>query len=316
MRIVFLGTPETAVPALAALLDSGHDVPLVATQPDRPVGRDRRPAPPPVARLAAARGLTCLQPERIREGDFLERVAAAGPDLLVVVAYGKILPNPLLECAPLGAINVHFSLLPAYRGAAPVQWALARGETVSGVTTMRINERLDEGDLLMQRAVPIERAEHAPSLLGRLAAIGATLLVETVRLWGERRLVPEPQDPARASYAPILKREDGWFDPTWTAAAIEGRVRGFDPWPGVWARRAGRRLRLVEVEAERGTTRAAPGTIEALEGDDALVACASGTVLRVRSLQFEGRRPSTAREAANGRQIAVGALLERGAGEP
>lgn len=312
MRIVFLGTPESAVPALRALLDHGHDVPLVVTRPDRPSGRTRRPVPPPIARLAIERGVPCVQPERIRDAAFQGRVAEARPELLVVVAYGRILPGALIDLAPLGAVNVHFSLLPAYRGAAPVQWALALGEEVTGVTTMRLNERLDEGDLLMQRPVPIGPGEHAPELMSRLAGIGAELLLETVRAWGAGGLVPAPQDPARATYAPILRREDGWFDPRWTAREIEGRVRGFDPWPGVWGRCAGRRLRLVGVEAVEGTAAGEPGTIESIEGNAIRLACGGGSVLRVLTLQPEGRRAMTGREALNGRQLAVGDRLEAG----
>jgi methionyl-tRNA formyltransferase len=209
VKVAFLGTPEAAVPSLEAIAGAGHRILLCVTQPDRPSGRSHRPAPPPVKRAATAAGVPVVQPERIRSDEFRTTLAALRPDALVVVAYGKILPRSLLEVAPRGGINLHFSLLPLYRGAAPVQWALARGERVTGVTTMFMNERLDEGDVLLQREVPIERDEHAPALEARLASIGAGVLVETLAALERGGLNARAQDHARASHAPLLYKRDG-----------------------------------------------------------------------------------------------------------
>ncbi len=238
------------------------------------------------------------------------------PDLLTVVAYGRILPLPVLELAPRGAVNVHFSLLPRYRGAAPVQWALARGETVTGVTTMLMNERMDEGDILLSRRVAIEKEEHAPALAARLARCGASLLVETLDKLSRGGLTPQPQCHSEATLAPILRREDGEVGPGLDAVEIEGRVRGFDPWPGVWLSRRGKRLRLTDVLALREeTTREPPGRLLELRPEGMVMACGGGSVLLLRSIQPEGKRPLTLREAVNGRQIAPGDRLDR-IGEP
>ncbi len=312
MRLVFLGTPDAAVPSLQALVQAGHDVGLVVTRPDRPVGRSSRLRPPAVKVAAEAAGLQVFQPEKARGSAFRERVELAAPDAFAVVAYGKILGRKVLELPRHGAVNLHFSLLPRYRGAAPVQWALARGETVTGVSTMLINERMDEGDVLLQREVAIEQGEHTPQLEQRLSTIGASLLLETLaRLEGgtiERR----PQDPALATYAPMLSPEDGELDPQLEAAEIEGRVRGFDPWPGVWAGRGDRRLRLVDARRLHGRTcTEPPGTLVELVEEGLVMACAGGTALLIRSVQPAGRRAVGARDAVNGRHLQVGERLER-----
>lgn len=312
MRTVFLGTPAVAVPSLDALVDGGHQVGLVVTQPDRPVGRSRRPSAPPVKERALALGLEVAQPARVRDGALLEAIASCDPDILVVVAYGRLLPLDVLKAAPHGALNVHFSLLPAYRGAAPVQWALARGESVTGVTTMRLVERLDEGDVYLRREVPIEAGEHAPALARRLADVGAALLLETLAGLAGGALRAIPQDHARATFAPPLSREDGEYDPAWEAPALEGRVRGFDPWPGVWARCRGRRIRLAEAVALPGRRAAAPpGEVIGLEGGGLVVACGGGTTASIASLQPEGSKTISARDAVNGRRIGPGDRLER-----
>ncbi|HEX4824993.1 MAG TPA: methionyl-tRNA formyltransferase [Candidatus Polarisedimenticolaceae bacterium] len=308
MRVAFFGTPETAVPTLDALLRHGVDVALVVTRADRPVGRSRTPRPPAVKVRAGEVGLPVVQPESVKDPAFAAALEAAAPDALVVVAYGRLLPQGVLDAAPHGAINVHFSMLPALRGAAPVAWALARGARETGVSTFRLDRGLDTGDVLLQEAVPILPREHAPALLARLAVTGAELLVRTLDGLAAGTIVPHPQDGARATYAPILTRGDGAWDPGWTAADLEGRVRGFDPWPGVWSRCAGRRLRLAGAVALDGDLSDAPaGTLL-----DALrLACADGTVAALEAVQFEGRRVVTAREAAAGRQLAPGDRLER-----
>jgi methionyl-tRNA formyltransferase len=312
VRIVFLGTPATAVPSLGALLEAGHTFPLVVTQPDRPAGRSKTPVLPPVKVWAEGHGVPVIQPVKVRTAAFRDAVASARPDVLVVVAYGRILPKPVLDAAPHGAINLHFSLLPKLRGAAPVAWALAAGEITTGVTTFRLDEGLDTGDVLLQREAAVEPREHAPALLARLSGIGAALLVETLAGLTAGTLVPVPQEPRAATQAPILTRADGAFAADWTAAALEGRVRGFDPWPGVWAECARGRLRLLEVEAIAGRESDAPaGSLLALEADAVCLACAGRTVARVGLVQPDGRRAMTAREAVNGRQIALGERIVR-----
>lgn len=311
MRVVFLGTPDVAIPSLLALIEAGHEIALAVTQPDRPAGRSRQPVPPPVKRAAAERGLPLFQPAKVRDAAFRERLAACRPDALCVVAYGRILPAPVLALPAGGAVNVHFSLLPAYRGAAPVQWALARGEAVTGVTTMLMNERMDEGDILLQQEVPILPGEHAPALEGRLAQVGAALLVQTLAGLGAGTLEARPQEQAGASLAPLLSRSDGAISPQLDAREIEGRVRGFDPWPGVWLSRKGARIRLVEARALDGLEPAAPpGSLTALTPEGLILVCGGGTRLLLGRVQPEGRRVLGARDAVNGRHLAVGERLE------
>lgn len=312
MRVVFLGTPETAVPALNAIVEAGHEVPLVVTQPDRPVGRSKAPRPTAVKTAAEGRGLSVIQPVRVRNAEFRERIAAAAPDVLAVVAYGRLLPRPVLDAAPHGAVNVHFSLLPKLRGAAPVQWALARGDRETGVTTFRLDDGLDTGDILKSRRLPIDAAEHAPALLSRLAADGAALLVETLAGLAAGSVRPVPQDHSGATLAPILARSDGHWDPGWTAREVEGRVRGFDPWPGVWALLGDKRIRITAARAVSGATSAEPpGTLLAMEHGELRVACAGGSVASLDSVQPEGGRAMRGREAVSGRHLQPGGRLER-----
>ena len=312
MRIVFLGTPDAAVPSLDALIASGHDVPLVVTRPDRPSGRSRTPQPPPVKVSATAHGCAVIQPARIRDAAFRDALAAARPDLLAVVAYGRILPRPILDAAPHGAVNLHFSLLPAYRGAAPVAWALARGERETGITTFRLDEGLDTGPVLLQETVPILPAEHAPALVTRLAERGGRLLVATLEGLARGRLPGVPQDESRASLAPILTRADGLWNPEWTARDLEGRVRGFDPWPGVWARRGEQRIRIAEALTSAGDATGVPaGTLLGFDGPGLRIACARGSAAAILAVQPEGRRTISSREAVSGRQLAVGDRLVR-----
>lgn len=309
MRIVFLGTPEAAVPSLEHLVGAGHELPLVVTQPDRPAGRSRRPVAPPVKRVAQDHGIQICQPEKIRTRSFRESIAALDPDLLAVVAYGRILSRRLLDTPRLGTVNVHFSLLPDYRGAAPVQWALADGRRETGVTTMLLDERMDEGDLLLQRTVPIHPGEHAPALEERMARLGAGLLIETVEGLEAGTITPRPQDHSAATYARSLTRSDGEIDPGLAAAAIAGRVRGFDPWPGAWVRTGNRRLRIVEARALGGRGDDPPGTVVELTADGLIVACGSGSRLLLVRAQPEGRKPQGARDLVNGRQLQPGDRL-------
>jgi len=311
VRAVFLGTPGAAVPFLDALLNTGHEVPLVVTQPDRPVGRSGVPRPPAVKVRAEECCLDVIQPRSVRKPHFLESLRSVNPDLLVVVAYGRILPVPVIEDFPHGAVNVHFSLLPRFRGAAPVQWCLARGEKVTGVTAMRMSKGMDEGDILLQSELRIEPGEHSPALHRRLSALGVELLIETLIRMEGGDLVPRPQDHEKADYAPLLARRDGEPQVDITATEIEGRIRGFDPWPGVWYGRRGKRIRLIEARAVCGGARdCPPGRIIGLEEDALVMACGGETRLAIDAVQPEGRRPIGARDAVNGRHLLPGDDLE------
>ena len=308
MRVVFLGSGQFAVPSLEALLAAGHEVRTVVTQPDKEKGRGRVLAPPPVKPVALARGLEVLQPRRIKAPDALEALRARAPDVQFVVAYGQILPRAVIEVAPLGTVNVHGSLLPRYRGAAPVQWAIVNGETETGVSTMLIDEGLDTGPVLLTRRTPIGEEETALELEARLARLGAELLVETLDGLASGRVRPVPQDHARATHAPIIGKEDGRIDWTQPADAITRRVRGFHPWPGTVTTFAGRELKVLRARVT--TPRAgAPGEVIAVERDGLVVACGRGTAVLLVEVQPESRRPMPAPAFAAGARIAPGARL-------
>ena len=242
MRLVYLGTPLFAVPTLERIVEAGHDVAAVYTQPDRPKGRGQKDAMPPVKEAALRRGLPVHQPERVRRSEVVEQLRALGPEAMVVVGYGQILPQAILDIPPKGIINVHASLLPKYRGAAPIQWAIARGETRTGVTTMKIDAGLDTGDMLLKWETEIGPEETGVELGERLAVAGAGLLERT--LAGLEDIVPQKQDDAQATYAPILKKEDGEIDWTMSTQEILNRIRGFSPWPGCHTLWRGHRLRI------------------------------------------------------------------------
>lgn len=305
MRLAFLGTGRFAVPCLEAVLDAGHDVVALVTQPDRESGRGRELAPPPTKLAALARGLAVQQPRRIRLPEAVEALAALAPEILVVVAYGQILPPAVLGLAPRGALNVHASLLPLYRGAAPIQWAVARGESETGVTTMQLDEGLDTGPILLARATPIGPEETAGELQERLAALGATLLLETLAGLAADRLQPRPQDHARATLAPILRKEDGRVDWRLAAREVGWRVRGFHPWPGMTATWQGRGLKLLRV-AEALPGPGEPGQVLAVEAQGVLVGCGGGSRLRLVEVQPESRRAMPAGAWAAGARVRPG----------
>jgi methionyl-tRNA formyltransferase len=245
MRLVFCGTPQFALPTLKELLAAGHTIELVVTQPDRVRGRHQDPSPPPIKVLAQEAGLPVVQPEKIKNNpDFRARVESIKPDAIIVVAYGRIIPEWMLNLPRLGNINLHASLLPKYRGAAPIQWAVANGETVTGATTMRIDQGLDTGDMLLQRFLPIQPDQTAEQLFPLLAESGAGLMRETLEGLEAGTIQPIPQDNAAASLAPILQREDALVDFTRSAADIYNRWRGFQPWPGAYTLFRGRKLTL------------------------------------------------------------------------
>jgi methionyl-tRNA formyltransferase len=289
MRLVFCGTPQFALPTLKELLAAGHAIELVVTQPDRVRGRDQDPSPPPVKILAEQAGLPVVQPEKIKNNpDFRARLEAIKPDAIIVVAYGRIIPEWMLNLPPGGNINLHASLLPKYRGAAPIQWAVANGETVTGATTMRIDQGLDTGDMLLQRSLPIEPDQTAEQLFPLLAESGASLMRETLEGLAAGTIQPIPQDNAKASLAPILEREDALVDFTRSAAGIYNRWRGFQPWPGAYTVFRGKKLTLHRL-VPAGSTPAAPGET-LVEGNRLFVAAGSSTRLELLEVQMEGKK--------------------------
>jgi methionyl-tRNA formyltransferase len=303
MRVVFMGTPEFAVPPLAALAATGHELLAVVAQPDRPAGRGQALREPATKRWARERGVRVLQPEKVRDGRLAKELAALRPDVLCVAAYGRILGADLLALAPFGAVNVHGSLLPRYRGAAPIQWAIAQGDRETGVSIMQMDEGLDTGDVLLQRALAIEPLDTALSFAPRLAALGGEALADALALLADGRIVPVPQEGSRATLAPILTREHGRID--WARPAREtlDRLRGFTPWPGAWTTLDGKVLKVLEASAEAAPADlggAAPGSAAALAGRGLAVACGAGTALVVTRLQLEGKGPQAAADFLNG----------------
>ena len=308
MRIVFLGSGAFAIPSLLSLLDAGHDVVALVTQPDRERGRGQELAPPPTKPAAIARGVPVLQPRRVKEPEAIAELRRLAPELQVVVAYGQILPRAVIDLAPRGTVNVHASLLPRLRGAAPIQWAIARGDRETGVTTMLIDEGLDTGPTLLARATPIGPDETAADLEPRLARLGAEVLLETVRGLADGSLRPTPQDHTRATLAPLLEKEDGRLDWTRPAPDLANRVRGFHPWPGTFAIWREKTLKVLKARAEAAGP-AAPGTILTADGAGLLVACGEGTALRVLEVQPESRRAMAASAFASGQHVRTGDRL-------
>ncbi len=298
MRIVFMGTPEFAVPALERLVLAGHDVPLVLTQPDRPKGRGGRLAPSPIKEAALRLGLALYQPERVRRPEVVELLRALDSDAMVVVGYGQIIPQSIIDLPQHGIINVHGSLLPQYRGAAPVQWAVANGDKITGVTTMRINAGLDTGDMLMKFETPIGPEENAVELGARLSVAGADLLVETLTALDAGTVRPIPQDDAEATLAAILKKEDGLVDWNAPATVIANRARGFLPWPGAWTWFRGQVFHIWKARAADP----GEGVCGALlvERKRLLVQCGGGTRLELIEVQQEGRKRMGAEAFLNG----------------
>lgn len=308
MRIIFFGTPDFAVASLQALLAGPDDVVGVVCQPDKPAGRGQRLTAPPVKQTALAANLPVLQPVKIRTPEFLAQLRAWEPELIVVTAYGRILPNTILELPPLGCINVHASLLPKYRGAAPMQWALLNGDATTGVTIMRLAEKMDAGDMLLARETPIGRDDTLASLHDRLAAIGAAALTEAIELLRRGDLRGTPQDQSQVTFAPMIKKEDGRIDWTRPAIEVERQVRAFHPWPSAYSHLDGKRLKVSRAHATASLrANATPGTVVAV-GDAIRVACGDGD-LEIAELQLEGRRRLPAGEFTHGGHVTVGAIL-------
>jgi methionyl-tRNA formyltransferase len=298
LTLVFAGTPAFAVPTLEKLAEAGFRILLVVTQPDRPRGRGMQLMASPVKESALKLGLSVAQPDRIRNNDgFRAQLNGLNPDAIVVVGYGRIIPRWMIDLPRLGNLNVHASLLPKYRGAAPIQWAIAHGEAVTGVTTMRIDEGLDTGDILLQQKVAIAAQDTAETLAPKLASVGAALMIETLNGLQAGAILARVQDHAMATLAPILKREDGQIDFHRAASDIWNRMRGFQPWPGAFTTFRGKSLHIwsaqpVEVNIPVGEV--------LLQADHLLVGCAPGTALDVLQVQVEGKKRMSARDFANG----------------
>jgi methionyl-tRNA formyltransferase len=305
VRVVFFGSPEFAVPSLR-LLAERHQVALVISQPDRPAGRGRAVSAPAVKQLALELGLPVEQPLRLKEPAFHDRLRALAADLFVVVAYGRILPPALLEIPRLGPWNVHASLLPAYRGAAPIQWAIMRGEANTGVSIMRVEEGLDTGPVVARQEERISDDDTAGTLSGRLSAMGAQLLVDTLPLIAEGRARPEVQDEARATLAPLLDKQHGLLDFRQPARLVSAQARGVDPWPGPTALLDGEPLKLFRPRVQPG--QGPPGQVLAAGADGLLVACGEGAVAFV-ELQLSGRKRLPVAAVLAGRAIPVGSQL-------
>lgn len=305
MRIVFMGTPEAAVPTLRRCLDDGHEVVAVWTQPDRPSGRGNKVAFSPVKRFALERGLVLCQPSRLKSDGTKSLFHSHDADVAVVVAYGRILPENFLTAPRRGCINVHFSLLPLYRGASPVNWAIVNGETETGVTTMFIEPTLDTGPILLQSKTKIGEFETAPELMARLAEIGAKLLGETLTQLDN--ITPREQDHNRATFAPLLKKDDGVIDWTKEASAIECAVRGFQSWPNAYTKFHSRGLTIWRAEPiSHVADDSEPGQIIEAHGDKLIVKCGRETALRLIEVQPEAKRRMTARDFLNGTHLKIG----------
>lgn len=303
-----MGSPDFAVPCLDALVAAGHEVALVVTQPDKPAGRGGAMTPPAVKVAAERLGLPVIQPTKLRPPEVAAGLAATGAELAVVVAYGRILPPAILTAFPRGCVNVHGSLLPAYRGAAPIQWAVIDGNATTGVTIMQLDEGMDTGPMLATRALAIGPDETAGELFARLAPLGAALLVETLAGLAAGTVTATPQPTAGASHARMLTKDDGRIDFARPCAQVASHVRGVDPWPGAVAYLGADAAKLFGARARPGVVAEAPGTVVAIDDAGAHVACADGVVV-VRELQLPGRKRLTARELANGRRLAIGDVL-------
>ena len=305
-RLIFLGTPEFAVPTLQELIERGEEILAVVTQPDRPKGRGQQLAAPPVKWLAEQHGIPVLQPVKVRAPEFIEIMRELAPDLIVVVAFGQILPKALLDIPVQGCINVHASLLPRYRGAAPINWCIINGETETGVTTMQMDVGLDTGDMLVIKSTPIDPEEDSRALHDRLALLGAETLMGTLDLLRAGRLIPQKQDDALTCYAPMLKKEDGELDWRKEAQAIRNLVRGVTPWPGAFTFLDGKTVKVFRVNSANGS--GPPGMILRADRQGLEVACGSGSLM-IEELQLEGRKRLKAGEFLAGCKIEPGAIL-------
>lgn len=303
MKILFMGTPEFAVPSLNALLGAGHTVCGVFTQPDKPKNRGMKLLPSPVKVCALSHEIPVFQPAKMRDGEALGYLRELDPELIVVAAYGKILPSEILDYPVKGCINVHSSLLPKYRGAAPINWAILNGEAVTGVTIMHMAPALDAGDIIAQASTPIGADETAPTLTARLAELGAELLVSTVEAIGAGTAARTPQDEADSTYAPMLSRELSPMDWSKPARTLHDQVRGLLPWPAAVAEFGGIRCKVFSTDIPLQTTDAAPGTILEAGKRGIDIACGGGTVLHIDELQADGGKRMKAADYLRGHPL-------------
>lgn len=307
LNLVFCGTPRFALPTLDKLVDGGFQIQLVVTQPDRPKGRGLELVASSVKQRALQLGLPIIQPDKIKNNnEFRTQLCDLKPDAIVVVGYGRIIPQWMLDLPPLGNINLHASLLPKYRGAAPIQWAIARGETVTGVTTMKIDAGLDTGDILMRQEVPIAEDDTAETLAPKLAEAGAELTVDTLRGLLAGNVRPRKQDHANATLAPILKKEDGSIDFSCPAGGILNRLRGFQPWPGAHTKFRGKNLQLSRAAV---ADRPLPASVLEVEGDRLFAGCGEGTALELLEVQVEGKKRTSTAEFIRGYRLRLGEKL-------
>lgn len=309
MRVVFFGSPTCALPSLQKLLEVGHSIPLIITQPDKPMGRGQKVIPSAVKRFALEKGIPYMQPEKIRKDAYvMERLEAIQPDLNVVVAYGQIIPAAIIYLPKYNSLNVHFSLLPKYRGASPVQGAILNGEEKTGVTIFELNEKMDEGDILAQEEVPIFPDEKASELEMRLAHIGAELLIKTISRIDH--IQHRKQDHSLATYAPKLSKEDGKIDWTKEALFIQRQIRALNPWPSTYTFFQGQRIKIIEGKALRGKSHSAqPGQIQSIGKEGIEVCCGGRTVFLVEKVQPENKNSITAFAFSLGKRLKPGDLL-------
>jgi methionyl-tRNA formyltransferase len=307
LRIVFFGTPDFAVPSLKLLTDSGYDVAAVVTQPDKVKGRGHRLSQPPVKELAASRGIPVLQPDGIRTPEFQGELAAFRPEAVVVVAYGKIIPPPVLKLPPLGCVNVHASLLPKYRGAAPIQWAIISGDTVTGVTTMMMDEGLDTGGILLQEETGITGEDNALTLSNRLSEMGAALLPRTLAGLKSGSVKPVPQS-GEPTFAPPLRKEDGMVDWSLPAQKLFDLIRGTYPWPGAYCILGGQRLAIIRVKVLDRRKRGIPGRVERIGTEEIQVSTGRG-ILSVLEVKPEGKKSMPAASFMHGRRMTEGVVF-------
>lgn len=306
MRILFMGTPDFAVPSLEALLNAGHEICGVFTQPDKPKNRGMKLQAPPVKEFALAHDIPVFQPESVKDGGALEQIRQLQPELIAVAAYGRILPVDILEYPAYGCINVHSSLLPKYRGSAPIHWAILNGDEESGVTIMHMAKAMDAGDIIAQSATPIDPNETVETLHDRLAQMGAALLVEVVDQIKAGTAKRTPQDESKVTYAPMLSRELSPLDWTRTARQLHDQVRGLIPWPATTTDIiGGQPVKIFEVEELGVATTAAPGTIVAAGKQGIDVACGDGVLLRIKQLQAQGGKRMAAADYLRGHPITV-----------
>lgn len=306
--IVFMGTPQIAADTLNYLLGQSHSVIGVVTQPDRPSGRGQKTAPSPVRKLAEGRGISVLAAEKIRTPEFAETLRGWRPEIIVVVAYGRILPKTILELAPQGCLNVHYSLLPKYRGAAPAAWTIINGEREGGVTTMKLVENMDAGAIYLQEAVPLTPDETTGSLQAKLTPLGARLLLETLSGLKERTLVPREQDDSLATPAPMLKKDDGLIDWNKPAIEIERRVRGLAPWPGSYTHLGGKMLKVHRAKLLSDEANGKPGEVMRADARGFWIATAAG-MIGLEEVQLENKKRLPGTEFIKGARIKTGDRL-------